>query len=40
VPVLIEGELPVPLPLISKLDVRVRLKKATGVPAGFKAVKK
>jgi hypothetical protein len=40
VPVLIEGELPVPLPLVDKLDVRVRLKSAKGVPDGFRAVKK
>jgi hypothetical protein len=39
VPVLIEGELPVPLPFVDKLDVRVRLKSAKGVPAEFKPVK-
>ena len=40
VPVLIEGELPVPLPLVDKLDVRVVLKSFRGVPAEFKAVGK
>lgn len=39
VPVLIQGELPVPLPFVDKLDVRVVLKKFKGVPAEFKAVK-
>jgi hypothetical protein len=39
-PVLIEGELPIPRPLVDKLDVRVRLKSAKGVPAEFKAVGK
>jgi hypothetical protein len=39
VPVLIEGELPVPLPFVDKLDVRVRLKSAKGVPEAFKPVK-
>jgi hypothetical protein len=39
VPVLIEGELPVPLPFVDKLDVRVRLKSAKGTPAEFKPVK-
>jgi hypothetical protein len=40
VPVLIEGELPVPLPFVDKLDVRVRLKSAKGVPDEFKPVAK
>jgi hypothetical protein len=40
VPVLIEGELPVPLPLVDKLDVRVVLKSYKGVPPEFKAVEK
>jgi hypothetical protein len=40
VPVLIEGELPVPLPLVDKLDVRVLLKSYKGVPAEFKPVAK
>lgn len=40
VPVLIEGELPVPLPLVDKLDVRVILKDFRGVPPEFKALGK
>lgn len=40
VPVLIEGELPVPLPLVDKLDVRVVLKRFTNVPAEFRAIGK
>jgi hypothetical protein len=40
VPVLIEGELPVPLPLVDKLDVRVILKSYKGVPEEFKAAPK
>lgn len=39
VPVLIEGELPVPLPFVDKLDVRVRLKSAKGTPPEFRAVR-
>lgn len=40
VPVLIEGELPVPLPLVDKLDVRVRLKSFKGTPDEFKPLSK
>lgn len=40
VPVLIEGELPVPLPLVDKLDVRVVLKSYKGVPPEFKPLAK
>jgi len=40
VPVLIEGELPVPLPLVDKLDVRVVLKAYKGVPPEFKPLAK
>lgn len=36
VPVLIEGELPIPLPFVDKLEVRVRLKSYTGTPSEFK----
>jgi hypothetical protein len=39
VPVLIEGELPVPLPFVDKLDVRVRLRGMKGTPPEFKPVK-
>ncbi len=38
VPVMIEGELPVPLPFVDHLDVRVRLKSAKGVPPEFTPV--
>ncbi|MBL8859091.1 MAG: DUF3108 domain-containing protein [Planctomycetes bacterium] len=40
VPVLIEGELPIPLPLVDKLDVRVRLKRYKNTPAEFKPLPK
>ena len=40
VPVLIEGELPVPLPLVDQLDVRVILKRYRSVPPEFHAVGK
>jgi hypothetical protein len=39
VPVLIEGELPVPLPLVDHLHVSVQLKSFKGVPPEFKPVK-
>lgn len=39
VPVLIEGDLPVPLPLVDKLHVSVQLKSFKGVPVEFKTVK-
>lgn len=39
VPVLIEGDLPVPLPLVDKLHVSVQLKSFKGVPGEFKTVK-
>jgi hypothetical protein len=35
VPVLIQGELPIPVPLVGDLDLSVLLKKFTGGPAGF-----
>jgi hypothetical protein len=35
VPVLIQGELPIPVPLVGDLDVSVELKKFRGTPAGF-----
>lgn len=35
VPVLIEGELPIPLPLVDKLDVRVMLRRHEGTPSEF-----
>ena len=36
VPVLIQGELPIPLPLVDHLDVRVKLKSFKGTPPEFK----
>lgn len=35
VPVLIQGQLPIPVPLVGDLDISVQLKKYTGTPAGF-----
>ncbi len=35
VPVLIQGELPIPVPLVGDLDISVELKKFKGTPAGF-----
>lgn len=35
VPVLIQGELPIPVPLVGDLDISVRLKRFKGTPAGF-----
>jgi hypothetical protein len=39
VPVLIQGELPIPVPLVGDLDLSVRLKKHSGAPGGFASVK-
>lgn len=38
-PVLIEGDLPIPVPLVDSLRVRVRLKSATGADPGFKKLR-
>ncbi len=35
VPVLIQGQLPIPVPLVGDLDISVQLKKFKGTPAGF-----
>ncbi len=35
VPVLIQGQLPIPVPLVGDLDISVQLKKYKGTPAGF-----
>jgi hypothetical protein len=35
VPVLIQGSLPIPVPLVGDLDISVQLKRFKGTPAGF-----
>jgi hypothetical protein len=35
VPVLIEGQLPIPVPLVGDLDLRILLRSAKGTPPGF-----
>lgn len=35
VPILIQGQLPIPVPLVGDLDISVQLKKYTGTPAAF-----
>jgi hypothetical protein len=35
VPVMIAGQLPIPVPLVGDLDIRVELRKAQGAPANF-----
>jgi len=32
---LIQGELPIPVPLVGDLDISVELKRFKGTPAGF-----
>ncbi len=39
VPVYIQGQLPIPVPLVGDLDISVQLKKHKGTPPGFKPVK-